>query len=104
MNTIDKNDKNEIIVNKSKFITYINKVNNLNDVDILLKKIKDEFKDATHICYAYQIGTLKKAYDDDLLNDDNAVMFDWYALAVPKNEPVVALKYPVKLSLLYNST
>ena len=64
MNTIDKNEKNEIIVNKSKFITYINKVNNLNDVDILLKKIKDEFKDATHICYAYQIGTLKKAYDD----------------------------------------
>ena len=64
MNTINKNESNEIIVNKSKFITYISKVTSIDEVNSLLKELKKEYNDATHICYAYQIGTFKKAFDD----------------------------------------
>ena len=64
MYTIKENVKNEIMVNKSRFITCLYKVNNVNKIHMLLDNIKKEYKDATHYCYAYIVGNNKKASDD----------------------------------------
>ena len=64
MFTINENIKNEIIINKSKFITYIYKINNKNDINNILENLKKEYKDATHYCYAYIIGNTKRFNDD----------------------------------------
>lgn len=64
MNTIINNTNNELIIKNSKFITYLYKVYNIDDIDNYLKDIKIKYKDATHICYAYIIDNIKK-YNDD---------------------------------------
>ena len=64
MKSIKKNIKNEIIVNKSKFITYLFKIDSINDVNKYLDEVKKEYKDATHYCYAYIIDGINKCSDD----------------------------------------
>ena len=64
MYTIKNNTHNEIIIKNSKFITYLYKINNINDISNHLKQIKELNKDATHYCYAYIIDNIKKADDD----------------------------------------
>lgn len=64
MKTIVNNMENEIIVNKSKFITNVIKVNSIDDINFYLNNIKIKYKDATHNCYAYICGSLKKCSDD----------------------------------------
>lgn len=64
MFTIEKSN-NINIINKSKFITDIFFVNNIDDVDKYLKEIKNKYKDATHYCYAYIIDNLKRFSDDN---------------------------------------
>lgn len=64
MYTIKDDVKNEIIINKSKFITFIFNVKSIDDIDEKLSILTKEYKEATHICYAYILGNLKKASDD----------------------------------------
>ena len=64
MYTVKENIVNEIIINKSRFITYAYKVTNKEEIDNILGNLKKEYKDATHHCYAYILGNLKKASDD----------------------------------------
>ena len=63
-----KSITNEIIysyeIEKSKFITVINKVNSKDEIDSIMKDIKSKYKDATHYCYAYIIDDIKKSSDD----------------------------------------
>jgi len=60
-----KNDViNKIEINKSIFITYLIKVKDISEISIHLNKIKEEYRDATHYCYAYIIDDLKKSSDD----------------------------------------
>ena len=65
MFVIDKENIYEMIIKNSKFISYIYKVNNLNDIEIIINNIKNKYKDATHICYAYKIDNLIKTNDDN---------------------------------------
>lgn len=55
---------NEIIVNKSKFITIIKHVKNIEEINDFLILLNKNYKDSTHICYAYIIDNCKK-YNDD---------------------------------------
>lgn len=64
MKSIKTNVNNEIVINKSKFITYLYKINNIEDINNILENLKKEYKDATHICYAYILDSYKKASDD----------------------------------------
>lgn len=64
MFTIKNELSGEIIINKSKFITYIYKVNNIEKVNEKLKELKIKYKDASHICYSYIINNLKRFNDD----------------------------------------
>ena len=55
---------NEIIINKSRFITLIYNVNSIESVNKKLDEAKTLYKDATHYCYAYIIDNNIKASDD----------------------------------------
>lgn len=60
-----KNDLNgELIVNKSRFITYVYKVNNVLEVKEKIDELKVKYKDATHYCYSYIIDNIKRFNDD----------------------------------------
>lgn len=60
-----KNDLNgELIVNKSRFITYVYKVNNVLEVNEKINELKVKYKDATHYCYSYIIDNIKRFNDD----------------------------------------
>lgn len=61
---IEKNVINEIIINKSRFITYLYKVKSESEIINYLNKLKKEYKDATHICYAYILNE-KEKYNDN---------------------------------------
>ena len=61
---INSNVINEIIINKSKFITYLYKIKNKDDFFKYYNELKKTYKDATHICYAYIIDNEIKYSDD----------------------------------------
>ena len=61
---IKNNEKNEIIINKSRFITYLYKINSKEEFVNILDNLKKEYKDATHICYAYIINSDIRFSDD----------------------------------------
>lgn len=64
MKTIKNEIVSTLIINKSKFITVLTRVVNLNEVNESLIEIKSTYKGATHYCYAYIIDQNKKASDD----------------------------------------
>lgn len=64
MKTIKEEKESEIIINKSKFISIITKVETIDQVKDKLKEIKKKYKGATHYCYAYIINGYQKCSDD----------------------------------------
>lgn len=60
-----KNIENIIIINKSKFITNIFSVDNLDEINTYLELIRNKYKDATHHCYAYILDNTKRFNDDN---------------------------------------
>lgn len=64
MYSIENNIDNTIIIKKSKFITKLYKINNIDEIKNILESLKKEYKDATHICYAYIINGIEKCSDD----------------------------------------
>jgi len=64
MKTIEKEVCHEIEIKKSKFITFLYTVDNLQSVKEKLEYVKKEYKDATHYCYAYIIHNMEKMSDD----------------------------------------
>ncbi len=64
MKSINKNVTNEIVINKSRFITKIFRVSDCDEVQSKLEMVKKVYKDATHYCYAYIIGNVKRFSDD----------------------------------------
>lgn len=65
--SVHKYGRDEIIINKSKFIGTAAPVENEEQAIMFIDSIKKEFKDATHNCYAYVIGENKniQRYSDD---------------------------------------
>lgn len=64
MKSIKEEIINEIIINKSKFITVLTNINDINKVKEKLEDIKKTYKDATHYCYAYIINNHEKCSDN----------------------------------------
>lgn len=65
--SIHEYGRDEIIINKSKFIGTAKPVENEEQAIEFIDSIRKEFKDATHNCYAYVIGENKniQRYSDD---------------------------------------
>ena len=60
-----KNDVlNEVIIKKSKFITFLFRVDKIDDIKNYLDQLNLKYKDATHICYAYILDNVKRFSDD----------------------------------------
>lgn len=64
MKSISSNIEDLQIINKSKFYTFLIKVENENEAKSLIKNFKTIYKDATHVCSAYICESHKKASDD----------------------------------------
>ena len=64
MLSISNNISNETVINKSKFITFLFRVDSLNDIDNYIGDLKSRYKDSTHICYAYILDNVKRFNDD----------------------------------------
>jgi len=64
MYTIKSIEISELEIKKSKFITKLFRVNDINDINRILTNIKKEYNDATHCCYAYIVDNIKKSSDD----------------------------------------
>lgn len=64
MKVISENISNTITIEKSVFITNLIKVYSKEDIELELKKINNQYKDATHNCYAFIINNYRKASDD----------------------------------------
>lgn len=65
MYSVKENKKNELIIKKSKFITYIFRLNEKEEIEKILNDLKEKYKDATHCCYAYIFDGYIKASDDN---------------------------------------
>ena len=64
MLSIKSNVVNELIIKKSRFITFLYRVDSIEDVNKYLADLNNEYKDATHICYAYIIDNIKRFSDN----------------------------------------
>ena len=64
MLSISSNISNEIVINKSKFITFLYRVDSLNDINNYISDLSVKYKDSTHICYAYILDNVKRFNDD----------------------------------------
>lgn len=64
MLSIRNNVEAETIINKSRFICFLIKIDEVDDVSDFMKEIKLKYKDANHYCYAYIIDNYKKCSDD----------------------------------------
>ena len=62
--SIRKNDKYELIVKGSKFISLVYRVYNTIEVKEIIDKVKEEYHNATHYCYGYVIDNDIKSSDD----------------------------------------
>ena len=56
--------ENEIVIKKSKFITKLYNIDEVDEVENIINELKKEYKKATHFCFAYSINGQEKAFDD----------------------------------------
>lgn len=64
MKVIENNVINEIVIKKSKFIALLIKINNNEQINLELDKVKKEYKNASHYCYAFIIDNVMRYSDD----------------------------------------
>lgn len=65
--TVKGYGSSEIIIQKSRFLTFVNRAENEHDAQAFIDEIKSQHKSANHNCSAYLIGehdTIQKANDD----------------------------------------
>ena len=65
MFTIVKDFRQEIVIEKSRFICTLKKVNSEAEAQEFIKAIKKEFWDATHNCSAYIVDEMAQRSSDD---------------------------------------
>ncbi len=64
MQTIKENIADKYEIKQSKFITLLYKINSIDDINMYLQEVKNNYKDATHYCYAYKFNGSQKFSDD----------------------------------------
>ena len=64
MKIIDKEIINEIIIEKSRFITYLKRVDSIDEANEYLQTIKKKHYDATHHCFALIIDDIVRSNDN----------------------------------------
>lgn len=64
MLSINSNVFNEVVIKKSRFITFLYRVDDISSVSFYLDDLNSKYKDASHICYAYIIDNVKRFSDN----------------------------------------
>lgn len=64
MRTILTTNEATLIVNKSRFIALTFHIQDVKEVDEILKMVRKDYPKAKHYCYAYVIGREEKGFDD----------------------------------------
>ena len=64
MKSIEKENINEIVINKSRFICILTPINNKEEIKEKIEHYKNIYKGATHYCNAYIIDSYMKCDDD----------------------------------------
>ena len=64
MLSISSNVSNEIVINKSRFITFLFRVDSLDDINKYNEELSIKYKDSTHVCFAYVLDNIKRFSDD----------------------------------------
>ena len=64
MYSIKNNIENTTIIKKSKFITKLYKIDNIDEIKDILDELNKKYNDSTHICYAYIIDGKEKCSDN----------------------------------------
>ena len=64
MKSIENNIEQTYTINKSKFITKLYKIETEDEATNILDNLRREYKDATHVCYAYIVDNIKRMSDD----------------------------------------
>lgn len=64
MQSIVKSVEHTIIIQKSKFITYLFPIFEMEEIHLYIEKIRKKEKGASHVCFAYRFGALEKCSDD----------------------------------------
>lgn len=62
--TVKNRFENELIVDKSRFLSFLVPLTELSDAETILKDYINEFKGARHYCYAYRFKGQEKFSDD----------------------------------------
>lgn len=62
--TVKSLTENEIVINKSRFITFLMNVNSIDEIKEKLAVYNKKYYDANHIVYAYIIKDMEKSSDD----------------------------------------
>lgn len=65
--TIEQSAEGYITEKKSKFLSFIFHVENVEEVKSILEEYRKKYYDARHVCWAYMLGT---SYEDFRSNDD----------------------------------
>ena len=90
--------KNEIIINKSKFICYIFEIDNLNEISIIQDELKKEHKNARHICYGYKfknenINTIKVSDDKEPKGTASKPILNYLQYIEKNNIAIFIIRY-----------
>ena len=64
MLSIKDNVINEISIKKSRFITFLYRVDSIHEIDNYLSCLNMDYSDSTHICYAYILDNIKRFSDN----------------------------------------
>ncbi|MDD6224035.1 MAG: YigZ family protein [bacterium] len=64
MYTILTNNIYRYEIKKSKFITFLYKIDSFDDIEVYLEQIKKKYPDATHCCFAYIFDNVYRFSDD----------------------------------------
>ena len=62
--TIQSLTRHDLVVKGSEFLAFANHTPNVNSALEWVKSIKSQYKDATHVCWAYRIGDQYRFSDD----------------------------------------
>ena len=80
-------------IKKSKFISILYEVNDINEVDQILKDLHDEHKKARHIVYAYSINGQEKSYADKEPSGTTRGLLDLIHMKTKTNTLIVVIRY-----------
>lgn len=64
MKTISKTNIEEQIIKKSRFIGIVTPITSEEEIPMKLQQVKNQYKNATHYCFAYRIDNKEKCSDD----------------------------------------